>query len=72
MARMPIVVLREFFRLEAAGGIALVLAAAAALLVANSPLSGIYLAFLELPGVVQIGELVISKPLLLLGSSKER
>lgn len=62
---MPIVGLREFLRLEAAGGIVLVLAAMAALLVANSPLSGVYLKFLDVPGVVQVGDLVISKPLLL-------
>lgn len=62
---MPIVGLREFLRLEAAGGIVLVLAAMAALLVANSPLSGVYLKFLDVPGVVQVGNLVISKPLLL-------
>lgn len=56
---------REFFRLEAAGGIVLIVAAVAALLVANSPLSWVYLEFLQLPGVVQVGGLVISKPLLL-------
>lgn len=62
---MLIVGLREFFRLEAAGGLVLVIAAFAALLVANSPLSGVYLEFLKVPGVLQIGELVVSKPLLL-------
>jgi NhaA family Na+:H+ antiporter len=62
---MPILGLREFLRLEAAGGIVLVLAAATALLVANSALSSVYLEFLNVRGVVQVGELVISKPLLL-------
>ena len=62
---MPITWLREFLRLEAAGGIILIFAAAAALLFANSPLGDYYVAFLKIPGSVQVGELVIAKPLLL-------
>ncbi len=62
---MPLTWLREFLRLEATGGIVLVIAAAAALAIANSPLGSHYLAFLEIPGTVQIGALIISKPLLL-------
>ena len=61
---MPISTLKEFFRLEAAGGVVLVLAAAAALVIANSPLGGFYDALMELPGSIQIGSLVISKTLL--------
>lgn len=62
---MPLSWLREFLRLEAAGGIVLMIAALAALVVANSPLGRLYLDFLEIPGSVQIGALVIAKPLLL-------
>lgn len=57
--------LREFLRLEASAGIVLVFAAGAALLLANSTLGTDYFAFLEIPGSVQVGELVIAKPLLL-------
>ncbi|MCC6471680.1 MAG: Na+/H+ antiporter NhaA [Alphaproteobacteria bacterium] len=57
--------LRDFLRLEAAGGIVLALAAIAALIVANSPLAPVYQAFLDLPGAVVVGALEIRKPLLL-------
>ena len=40
--------LSEFFRLEAAGGIVLIVAAALALLVANSPLQDLYVHFRDL------------------------
>ena len=55
----------RFFQLEAAGGLLLIAAAALALLINNSPLSGLYNAFLETPVVAQIGALKIAKPLLL-------
>ena len=57
--------IRDLFRGEAAGGIVLGLAALAALLVSNSPLSGAYEAFVNLPGEIRIGVdwLVLSKPL---------
>ncbi|NCP61726.1 MAG: Na+/H+ antiporter NhaA [Alphaproteobacteria bacterium] len=57
--------LREFFRLEAAGGILLGCAAFLALLMENSPLASLYNAFLEIPVTIQIGALLINKPLLL-------
>ena len=57
--------LQEFFRLEAAGGIVLIAAAALALLLANSPLSSLYDGFRDLPVQVRIGALDIAKPLLL-------
>lgn len=57
--------LQEFFRLEAAGGILLIAAAVLAMLSANSPLSGVYDAFRELPVQVRVGPLDLAKPLLL-------
>ena len=57
--------LQEFLRLEAAGGLLLMGAALAALLVANSPLAGGYAAFIGLPLEVRIGPLQLAKPLLL-------
>lgn len=56
---------RDFLRLEAAGGIVLAGAALAALILANSPLSYLYEQFLAIPGAVVVGELEIRKPLLL-------
>jgi NhaA family Na+:H+ antiporter len=57
--------LTDFLRLEAAGGIVLIAAAALALLCANSPLEAFYDGFRELPVVVVFGDLQIAKPLLL-------
>jgi NhaA family Na+:H+ antiporter len=57
--------LRQFFRLEAAGGVLLVAAAMLALLISNSPLTGLYEAFLDVPVVIQVGALEIAKPLVL-------
>ena len=57
--------LTEFFRLEAAGGIVLIAAAALALIAANSPLAPAYEAFRSLPLPVRIGEFGLDKPLLL-------
>jgi len=50
---------------EAAGGVLLMLAAAFALLLDNSPLAWLYDRLLSTPVVVQIGALAIDKPLLL-------
>jgi NhaA family Na+:H+ antiporter len=57
--------IRRFIQSESAGGVVLGLAALAALIVANSPLSGAYQAFVRLPGEVRIGgdALVLAKPL---------
>jgi NhaA family Na+:H+ antiporter len=57
--------LRDFMRLESAGGIVLGLAAMAALILANSPLAWLYQAFNDLPGAVIVGTLEIRKPLVL-------
>ncbi|MGH7045031.1 MAG: Na+/H+ antiporter NhaA [Stellaceae bacterium] len=56
--------LRGFFALEAAAGIVLCAAAALALIVANSPLGKPYVQLWNVPLAVQIGGLVIAKPLL--------
>lgn len=50
---------------EAFGGVLLIACAALAMLFANTPLSGAYNEFLEIPVTVAIGNLVIDKPLLL-------
>ena len=57
--------MREYFRLEAAGGILLIAAAALALIFANSPLEEFYDGFREIPVQMRIGALEIAKPLLL-------
>lgn len=55
----------EFFRLESAGGICLFVAALGAIVLYNSPLSGLYDSFLTIPVEVRFGPLEIAKPLLL-------
>ncbi len=55
----------DFLKLEAAGGIMLVLATIVAMGMANSPLSSLYQGFLDLPVALQFGELKLAKPLLL-------
>jgi NhaA family Na+:H+ antiporter len=65
LIRRALTSLQDFLRLEAAGGLVLMGAAAAAMLVANSPLAGGYAGFVNLPVQVSIGALGIAKPLLL-------
>ena len=55
----------EFIRLESFGGMLLVFTAAVAMVVANSPLAGLYADFLHVPMQVRVGALDIDKPLLL-------
>jgi NhaA family Na+:H+ antiporter len=57
--------LQRFLQLEAAGGILLVVAAAIAMILANTPLSFLYNMLIDIPMVIQIGALEIAKPLLL-------
>lgn len=57
--------IKEFLRLEAAGGIVLVVAAVLAMLVANSALSPYYESLLSVPFTITLGEAGISKPILL-------
>ncbi|MDX1423411.1 MAG: Na+/H+ antiporter NhaA [Kiloniellales bacterium] len=62
---MSIATIKEFLRLEASAGIILVMSAALALVLANSPLLPFYQLFLDVPVAVQVGALEIAKPLLL-------
>jgi len=55
--------LERFLRVEAVGGVALLLTAAAALIWANSPVSDSYHAFWHLPLSIGIGDLSVSKSL---------
>ncbi|MEL1252094.1 Na+/H+ antiporter NhaA [Aurantiacibacter gilvus] len=57
--------MRDFLQKESAGGITLIVAAALALVIANSPFAASYFALLQVPVVAGIGEGVIDKPLLL-------
>lgn len=57
--------LTEFLRLEAAGGILLIIAAVLAVISANTPLEALYDNFRELPVHLRIGDLEIAKPLVL-------
>jgi len=52
-------------QLESAGGVLLLITAVAAILIANSPLAGLYEALLDTTAEVRIGTFEIDKPLLL-------
>lgn len=57
--------IRDFIQLESSGGIAILIAAVTALLLANTPASSIYGMLLDTTIAVQVGGLTVSKPLLL-------
>lgn len=57
--------IRNFLKLESGGGIVLIGAAALAMIVANSPLSGYYDLLLAVPVELRVGALQIAKPLIL-------
>jgi len=57
--------IKDFLKLESAGGLLLMAATAFALIAANSPASGIYEAFLETPIEVRVGGIGVAKPALL-------
>ena len=57
--------IRNFLKLEAAGGIVLMGAAVLAMIVANTPLREYYDLLLEVPVEVRVGALQIAKPLIL-------
>ena len=58
-------VVSDFFKLESAGGILLILAAAIALISANTPLQTYYNLLLDTPVEIRVGTFGIAKPLLL-------
>lgn len=62
---MPVAALKNFLRLESSAGVLLVMATIAALLVSNSPLSGLYERLLNVPLIIALGDLSVNKPLLL-------
>ena len=57
--------IKSFLKLESASGIILMGAMVLAMIMNNSALDDIYQAFIAIPIVVQFGELIIDKPLLL-------
>ena len=52
--------LNDFLRLESAAGVILVIAAVAAMVVANSPLYGLYTSFFDMPVEIRFGPLHMS------------
>ncbi|WP_395021854.1 Na+/H+ antiporter NhaA [Dongia sp.] len=61
---MPLQALRDFVRLESAGGILLLIAAALALVISNSPLAWLYEGLLELDLGVTLGTFAFQKTLI--------
>jgi NhaA family Na+:H+ antiporter len=62
---MAITTIKEFLHKESAGGLLLVGAAVIAMVLVNSPLDFLYFALLDTPVSIQVGALVLDKPLLL-------
>ena len=62
---MPISTIKDFLQKESTGGLLLVVAACIAMAIENSPLDFLYNALLDTPVSVQVGALVLHKPLLL-------
>ena len=62
---MPRTTFNTFFKLEAAGGILLLIAAATAMILSNSPWGGVYDRILDIPIQIRLGPLDIDKPLFL-------
>lgn len=65
MIQSPEKFIRRFLQLESAGGILLIVAAALALILANTPLQSLYNRLLDLPVEIRIGDFALAKPLLL-------
>jgi NhaA family Na+:H+ antiporter len=57
--------IRDFLRLQSAGGILLMVATGVALVLANTRARGLYQAFLETPVEIRLGAFELAKPLLL-------
>jgi NhaA family Na+:H+ antiporter len=64
-ADLVISAIRDFLKLESASGILLIGAMVLAMIMNNTALDGLYQAFIKTPIAVQIGALIIDKPLLL-------
>ena len=62
---MAVTTIKEFLHKESAGGLLLVGAAVIAMILVNSPLDFLYFALLDTPVSIQVGALVLDKPLLL-------
>jgi NhaA family Na+:H+ antiporter len=62
---MPIQTIKDFLQQESTGGLLIITAAILAMGVENSPLKFLYDALLETPLGIQLGALIIHKPLLL-------
>lgn len=62
---MPLGILKDFFRFEAASGVLLLVAAILAMIIVNSPADLFYDALLSIPVEIRVGEFEIAKPLLL-------
>ena len=65
MPERIIYAIKDFLKLESASGILLMAAMVLAMVMNNSVLDDAYMAFISIPIVVQIGELIIDKPMLL-------
>lgn len=57
--------IRKFLKLEAAGGVLIIIAAIIALIMANSPFYPFYQKFLDIQISVKISDLILDKPLIL-------
>ena len=57
--------LQDFLRLESAGGLVLMAASVVAMIVANSPLAPQYLAALQVPFAISVGDIGLAKPIYL-------
>ncbi|MGX2949820.1 Na+/H+ antiporter NhaA [Ursidibacter sp. B-7004-1] len=57
--------IKQFLKMESAGGVLLLIFATFAMIFANSPLKELYFDFLEMPVSIQIGLFSIHKPLLM-------
>ena len=62
---MAVTTIKEFLQKESAGGLLLVGAAVIAMVLVNSPLDFLYFALLDTPVSIQVGALILDKPLLL-------
>ena len=62
---MTIMTIKDFLHKESAGGLLLIAAAITAMVLVNSPLAFLYDALLDTPVSIQVGALILDKPLLL-------